>query len=92
MTGLIQLIIFGKKKYGNRWSYGRKSLLTYISFSIGRFSFCPHSIEFLKRKDLIYRTGDFYSCEKRKSGIYKTYLHFFSIYKYYDNIKQTQLF
>lgn len=60
----------------------KKSLLSRFSFSIGNFSFSPHTIAGLTRKDLIYRTGNVYSCDKNKHGIFKTYFHFFHIYNY----------
>ena len=82
MTGLIELVFLGKLKPRPYWRHGRKSLFNYISFSIGNFTFAPSSCYNLTRKDLIFRHGDFYSGIHKKSGVYKRYLHFFTIYKY----------
>lgn len=78
MTGLIELIIFGKMD-----SYSmKKSLLSRFSFSIGNFSFSPNTIAGLTRKDLIYITGNVYSGKKNQHGIFKRYFHFFTVYNY----------
>lgn len=78
MTGLLQLIVFGERKYGYVWRYGRKSMFYYISFSIGRFSFGPSDIRSLTRKDLIFRRRKLLVAPGGEYINVKTYLHFFT--------------